>query len=175
MPKELDTLDRIEQMNSVVAAHLKGDNATAIARETGMKRAQVLEYLEEWKQLAQNNKTIQARAAEALTGMDEHYSMIIRELWGVLEEADMNNDLKTKTAVLKNLADVEGKRVDLLQKAGLLDNQQIGDEVLEMEKKHQILIGILREVTSDCPHCKVEVARRLTRVTGEAETIVVPN
>lgn len=175
MPKELDTLDRIDQMNSVVAAHLKGDNATVIARNTGMKRAQVLEYIEEWKQLASNNKTIQARASEALTSMDEHYSMIIRELWGVLEEADMNNDLKTKTSVLKNLADIEGKRVDLLQKAGLLDNQQIGDEVVEMERKHEILIGILREVTSECPHCKVEVARRLSRVTDKTETIVVPN
>lgn len=173
MPKELDTLDRIEQMNTVVAQLLKGDNATNIAKNTGLKRAQVIEYIDEWKQLAQNNKTIQSRAYEALTGMDEHYSMIIRELWGVLEEADMNNDLKTKNSVLKNLADIEGKRVDLLQKAGLLDSQQVGNEVIEMEKKHEILIGILREVTSDCPHCKVEVARRLSRVTGETETIVV--
>lgn len=173
MPKELDTLDRIEQMNTVVAQLLKGDNATAIAKSTGLKRAQVIEYIDEWKQLAQNNKTIQSRAYEALTGMDEHYSMIIRELWGVLEEADMNNDLRTKTTVLKNLADIEGKRVDLLQKAGLLDTQQMGDEVIEMERKHEILITILREVTSDCPHCKVEVARRLSRVTGQTETIVV--
>lgn len=173
MPKELDTLDRIEQMNTVVAQLLKGDNATAIAKNTGLKRAQVIEYIDEWKLLAQNNKTIQSRAYEALTGMDEHYSMIIRELWGVLEEADMNNDLRTKTTVLKNLADIEGKRVDLLQKAGLLDTQQMGDEVIEMERKHEILITILREVTSDCPHCKVEVARRLSRVTGKAETIVV--
>jgi hypothetical protein len=160
-------------MNTVVAQLLKGDNATAIAKNTGLKRAQVIEYIDEWKQLAQNNKTIQSRAYEALTGMDEHYSMIIRELWGVLEEADMNNDLRTKTTVLKNLADIEGKRVDLLQKAGLLDTQQMGDEVIEMERKHEILITILREVTSDCPHCKVEVARRLSRVTGKAETIVV--
>lgn len=175
MPKELDTLDRIEQMNTVVAAHLKGDNATAIARSTGMKRAQVIEYIDEWKLIAQNNKAIQARATEALTGMDEHYNMIIRELWEVLEEADMNNDLKTKTTVLKNLADVEGKRVDLLQKAGLIDSQHAGEEVIEMERKHEILIGILREVTSECPHCKVEVARRLSKVTDKTETIVVPN
>lgn len=173
MPKELDTLDRIEQMNTVVAALLKGDNATGIAKSTGLKRAQVIEYIDEWKALAQNNKTIQSRAYEALTGMDEHYSMIIRELWGVLEEADMNNDLRTKTSVLKSLADIEGKRVDLLQKAGLLDNQQMGDDVVEMERKHEILISILRDVTSDCAHCKVEVARRLSRATGKAETIVV--
>ena len=53
--------------------------------------------------------------------------------------------------------------------------KQIGDEVVEMERKHEILIGILREVTSECSHCKVEVARRLSRVTDKTETIVVPN
>ncbi|AXH69623.1 hypothetical protein HWB79_gp189 [Streptomyces phage LukeCage] len=174
MPKELAEIDRIERMNEVVTAYLKGDNPTQIAKITGLKRAEVLEYIEEWRVVAQNNKTIQARATEALTSMDEHYNMIIRELWETMEQADLNNDFKLKATVLKSLADVEGKRVDLLQKAGLLDNQQIGDEVVEMEKKHEILIGILREVTSDCPHCKVEVARRLSRVTGKTETIVVP-
>jgi small nuclear ribonucleoprotein (snRNP)-like protein len=174
LPKELAEIDRIERMNEVVTAYLKGDNPTQIAKITGLKRAEVLEYIEEWRVVAQNNKTIQARATEALTSMDEHYNMIIRELWETMEQADLNNDFKLKATVLKSLADVEGKRVDLLQKAGLLDNQQIGDEVVEMEKKHEILIGILREVTSDCPHCKVEVARRLSRVTGKTETIVVP-
>ncbi|AXH67279.1 hypothetical protein SEA_WOFFORD_97 [Streptomyces phage Wofford] len=173
MPKELEQIDRIERMNDVVTAHLKGDNPTQIAKLTGLKRAEVLQYLDEWKSIAQNNKTIQARAQEAITSMDEHYNMIIRELWETMEQADLNNDLKTKASVLKSLADVEGKRVDLLQKAGLLDNQQIGDEVAEMEKKHEILINILRDVTSDCPHCKVEVARRLSTVTGQTETIVV--
>jgi len=174
LPKELEQIDRIERMNDVVTAYLKGDNPTQIAKITGLKRAEVLEYIEEWRVVAQNNKTIQARATEALTSMDEHYNMIIRELWETMEQADLNNDFKLKATVLKALADVEGKRVDLLQKAGLLDNQQIGDEVIEMEKKHEILIGILREVTSDCPHCKVEVARRLSSVTGKTETIVVP-
>jgi hypothetical protein len=158
-------------MNQVVQAHLKGDNPTQIARITGFKRVEVLRYLEEWQDIARNDKTIKARAQEALTSMDEHYAMIIRELWETLEQADMNNDLRTKTSILKNLADIEGKRVDLLQKAGLLDNQDLGNEVVEMERKHEILISILREVTSDCPNCKTEVARRLSQVTGQTETI----
>ena len=35
----------------------------------------------------------------------------------------------------------------------------------------QILMGILREVTGKCNHCKVEVARRLSQVAGKAEPI----
>lgn len=173
MPKELMPVERIERMNEVVTALLKGGNPTQIARDLGLKRGEVVQYIEEWKSVAQNNKYIQGRAQEALNGMDEHYALIIKELWSSVSEADMADDYKAKATILKGIADVEGKRVDLLQKAGLLNNTEIGDEVLEMERKQQILIGILREVTADCPHCKVEVARRLSQVTGKAETIVV--
>jgi hypothetical protein len=165
--------ERLERMNDVVTAHLKGDNPTQIAKNLGLKRADVVTYLDEWKSLAQNNKFIQARAQEALNGMDEHYALIIKELWGSVSEADLADDYKAKATILKGIADVEGKRVDLLQKAGLLNATEIGEEVIEMERKQEILIGILREVTSDCPHCRVEVARRLSEVTGKAETIIV--
>lgn len=173
MSKDLEPIDRIERMNDVVSAHLKGDNPTQIAKVTGMKRAEVIEYLDEWKAIAQNSKTIQARAYEALTSMDEHYNMIIRELWETAEQADLADDYKVKSSVLKNLADVESKRVDLLQKAGLIDNEEASREVEDMRQKHEVLINILREVTADCPHCKMEVAKRLSQVTGKTETIVV--
>ena len=32
-------------------------------------------------------------------------------------------------------------------------------------------MGILRDVTSNCNHCKFEVARRLTEVTGKVEPV----
>ncbi len=172
MPKELMPTERLEKMNDVVTAHLKGDNPTQIAKNLGYKRAEVVQYIEEWKQYAHNNKAIQARAQEAVAGMDEHFAVIIRELWESVTQADMNDDYKSKATILKGIADVEGKRVDLLQKAGLLDNSSMGEEVLEMERKQNILIQILREVTADCPHCKVEVARRLSEVTGRVEAIV---
>jgi hypothetical protein len=172
LSKELMPTERMERMNEIVTAHLKGENPTEIAKSFGYKRAEVVGYIDEWKQYAQNNKAIQARAQEAVAGMDNHFAIIIKELWESVSQADINDDYKAKASILKGIADVEGKRVDLLQKAGLLDNSSMGEEVLEMERKQKILIQILREVTSDCPHCKVEVARRLSEVTGRVEAIV---
>jgi hypothetical protein len=36
-----------------------------------------------------------------------------------------------------------------------------------------MLVGILKEVTSTCNHCKVEVAKRLSQITGLVEPIVI--
>jgi len=47
----------------------------------------------------------------------------------------------------------------------------LADELLETERKQEILMSILKEVTSDCSHCKVEVAKRLSEVTGKVEPI----
>ncbi len=104
----------------------------------------------------------------------QHYSMIISRLWETVEQADKNDDYKTKNSVLKNVADIEAKKIDMLQKAGLYDDASIGDEIAEMEEKQAILISILKEVTSTCEHCKYEVARRLSRVTGKPEPVDIP-
>lgn len=173
MAKELQLLDRIEQMNSVVELYLKGDNATSIARVTGIRRADVLGYIDEYREIAKNDEETKSRAREALHSADEHINMIISRSWETVEQADTAGDIRTKASVLKNLADIEGKRVEMLQKAGMYDDAALGDELAEQEEKMQMLIAILKEVTSECEHCKVEVARRLTRITGKTEPIVI--
>jgi hypothetical protein len=69
------------------------------------------------------------------------------------------------------IADVEQKRIDMLQKAGLLENNEMSAQLLETERKQEILMSILKEVTSECNHCKMEVAKRLSEVTGKVEPI----
>jgi hypothetical protein len=36
-----------------------------------------------------------------------------------------------------------------------------------------MLVGILKEVTSSCNHCKIEVAKRLSQITGIVEPIII--
>jgi hypothetical protein len=61
--------------------------------------------------------------------------------------------------------------MEMLQKAGLLDNEEIGARIAESEEKQEILVGILRDVTSKCPNCRKEVASRLSRISGTVEPI----
>jgi hypothetical protein len=174
MAKEIELLDRYEQINAVAQLYIKGTtNPTFIARELGVKRAQAIELIEEWREIARGNDDIRRQAQEALQAGIQHYSIITERFWETVEQADVAADYKTKNSVLKNLADVEAKKIDMLQKAGLYDDAAIGDELAEMEEKQAILISILKEVTSNCDHCKFEVARRLSKVTGKTEPVTV--
>lgn len=172
MSNELDVIDRYDLINKVATIYHKGNtNPTAIAKELGLKRAEVLSLIEEWKDIARNDTDVRAQAAEVLQAVIQHYAMLIAEGWSTIEQADTASDLKTKATLIKAIADIEAKKVDMLQKAGLYDDAALGDELAEMEEKQQILIGILKDVTSNCDNCKFEVARRLSRVTGKTEPI----
>jgi hypothetical protein len=173
MDKELEVAGKFDQMNKVVEELLKGNTPTSIARSLELTRVQVENHIKTWKEMVHDNSAIRERAKEALAGADEHYSMLIKEAWRTLEQADAQDALPVKTQALKLIADIEGKRIEMLNKAGVLENSDIGDQILESEKKQQILVDILRDVTANCDHCKWEVAKRLQDVTGQVEAVRV--
>lgn len=167
---ELELADRWERINRVVEVFLKGTtNVSSIAKQTGFKRTEVQDYLNEWRNVVHSDRLIQNRAREALAGADQHYSMLIEEAWDVVRQADQTQQLGQKTSGLKLIADVQQKQIDMLQKAGLIENNEIADQILETERKQELLVKILKEVVSDCDHCKKEVFSRLSEVTGKAE------
>lgn len=168
---ELEIADSFEKMNRVVAEMLKGNNPSVIAKNLDIPRTQVLELIDQWKNIVHLDNRIQDRAKEALSAADQHYAMIIKEAWDTVEEAGVNSQLNIKAQALKLIADVEGKRIDMLQKAGLLENTDIGNQIIETERKQKILIDILKDVSSRCESCKIEVAKRISEVTGKVEAI----
>jgi hypothetical protein len=170
---DLEPLDHFDQMNKVVERLLMGSNPTDIARELGLKRVAVLDFIDEWKSLVRSDNGVRERAKEALAGADQHYAMIINRAWETVDQADSNQQYNIKTQALKLIADTEQKRMDMLHKAGVLEDNELANEVLEMERKQDILVKILKEVTADCDRCRVEVARRLSQVTDRAEEIKV--
>ena len=61
----------------------------------------------------------------------------------------------------------------MLQAVGVLENNEMAAQILENERKQEMLVGILKEVTSTCSHCKIEVAKRLSQITGIVEPIII--
>jgi hypothetical protein len=45
--------------------------------------------------------------------------------------------------------------------------------IAETEHKQEILVKILKEVTASCPKCKMDVARRLSQISGVVEPIEI--
>jgi len=169
----VEVAGQFDQMNKVVEELLKGSTASQIARSLDLTRVQVDNHIATWKEMVQDNSAIKARAKEALAGADEHYSMLIKEAWRTLEQADMQDALPVKGQMIKAIADIEAKRIEMLNKAGVLENNDMADQILESERKQEILVSILRDVTSSCEHCKWEVSKRLSQVTGQVEAVVV--
>lgn len=169
---EVELADRWERINQVVAEFLRGNtNPTNIASSTGLKRAEVIDYLNEWRTVIHSDRQIQMRAREALSGADQHYSMLIKEAWAVVEEADRTGQLPQKTAALKLIADIQQKQMDMLQKAGVLDNNEMAEKIIETEEKQQVVVDIIRDVVSQCTKCKPLVFSRLSSVSGQAEEL----
>ena len=170
---EIELADHYDRMNKVVEELLKGNNPTTIASLTGFKRAEVVELIDEWKSVVHNDTSSRERAKEAISGADQHYAMLIKEAWKTVEDADQAGQLSVKAGALKLIADIETKRIAMLQSIGVLENTQIASQIAETERKQEILVGILKEVTSGCSKCKMDVAKRLSQITGIVEAVVI--
>ena len=170
---EIELADHFDRMNMVVSELLKGNNPSQIAAITGLKRAEVIELVDEWKTVVHNDVAARERAKEAISGADQHYAMLIKEAWKTVEDADQAGQLNVKATSLKLIADIEGKRIGMLQEVGLLDNAELATQLADTERKQDILIKILKEVTATCPKCKMDVAKRLSQITGVVEPIEI--
>ena len=173
MDNALEVAGQFDQMNKVVEELLKGNTVNQIAKTLNLTRVQVENHVNTWKSMVHDSTAIRERAKEALAGADEHYNLLIKEAWDVINEAGVAAELGVKNAAIKLVADIEAKRIDMLNKAGVLEDSSVADQILESERKQEILVNILRDVTSSCDKCKWEVAKRLSEVTGQVEAVVV--
>jgi len=170
---EQDLISHLDQVNKVVGEYLKGSDPTKISKELAIPRQKVVAYLDEWKAMAADNAAIRARAKEALVVADTHYSKLIEKAYEVIDEATTVANLAAKTAAIKLVMDLESRRIDMLQKAGLLENKELAEEMIEIENRQQVLIGILKDIASEHPEVRDKIMRRLSEATKPGETVTI--
>ena len=173
MQSEEQLTQHLDKVNKVVGEYLKGSDPTKISKQLDIPRTKVVQYLTEWKQMASANDTIRARAREALAAADEHYSRLITQTYDVIDEATTIGDLRAKNTSIKLVMDIESKRIEMLQKAGLLENKELAEEMMEIERKQDILKQILMDIASEHPEIRDKVMSRLSEVAKSGETITV--
>jgi hypothetical protein len=173
MSTEIDLVKHLDEMNTVVAEYLKGSDPTKIAKQLTMPRTKVVELLNEWKVMASANDAIRARAKDALVGADAHYTKLIQQAYEVIEDATTTANLNAKTTAIKLVMDIEAKRIDMLQKAGLLENKELAEEMVEIEKRQEVLMNILRDIASEHPEIRDLIMQRLSAIAKDGEVITV--
>lgn len=180
--ERIDESKRFAEMHDVVQLYIKNVNPTKIARELGLRRVDVLKHIEDWKATAVGSQAMKDRVDELITTMDEHYSMLIQKAYEIIEEVDRPLDederrketmtrsqmLSQKKGALDLIAKLEKDRIDILQKSGLLEAADLGDELAAMEEQKQMLIHILSEEL--CDHCKPKV---MARISGQSQQVTV--
>lgn len=173
MSIEQQTIEHLDQVNKVVAKYLEGNDETKISKELAIPRQKVVAYLNEWKQMASNNAAIRERAREALVAADTHYNKLIGQAYEVIDEATTTANLSAKTTAIKLVLDIESRRIDMLQKAGLLENKELAEEMMEIENRQEILVNILKDIASEHPDIRDKIMRRLSAASKEQEVITV--
>jgi hypothetical protein len=173
MSTEDNLIEHLDKVNKVVEEYLKGSEATQISKELDIPRQKVVTYINEWKQMASDNAAIRARAKEALVGADTHYNKLINKAYEVIDDATTTANLSAKTAAIKLVLDIEARRIDMLQKAGLLENKELAEEMLEIERKQEVLVNSLKDIASEYPQIRDEIMRRLSSVSKDKEVITI--
>lgn len=170
---EIELVERFDKMNKVVEQLLMGNNPTQISKQLDIPRKDVLELIDEWKSLVHNDQNARERAKEAVAGADQHYAMLIKEAWKTVDDADQAGQLNVKATTLKLIADIEAKRIAMLQQLGLLDNAELAGHLAETERKQDILVGILKDIASEYPQVRDEIMRRLSKISNRVEEVTV--
>ena len=173
MSIEQKTVAHLDQMNNVVSKYLEGNDETRISKQLSIPRQKVVAFLTEWRSMAANNAAIRDRAREALVAADTHYNKLIGQAYEVIDEATTTANLPAKNSAIKLVLDIETRRIDMLQKAGLLENKELAEEMMEIENRQQILMNILRDIATEHPEIRDKIMRRLSDAAKDTEVITV--
>jgi len=170
---ELDLAERYQRQNKVIELHLEGHSPNVIAKKLNYKYKEVVDHIGEFNEIAKSDEMLRERGREMVHDYDESINRVQREMWRLAQDSEDAGDLKTRGTVLKAIADTQAKRVEVLQKSGVLADNKIVEEMAATEEKMRALTEIVREVSRHCDNCRVEIARKLSMLAGQAEEIVV--
>lgn len=167
--------DAFKQVEKVANHMLKGHSEFKTARDLGMKVVEVKALWNQYKELLERDTFARDAARDYLNLMVVQYDELIVGLHANLKDLDtLEYDVQTsnqRVSTARAIADMQAKRVDAMQKAGLLDQGDLGDELAEREKQEAALVDILRNDL--CENCTAVVAHKLQKITGKVEATQV--
>lgn len=155
-------------MEAVVENRLQGLNPTEIAKKMNIPRGRVLSHLENWNQFVEHDLDIKKRAKQVLATADQHYDKLMKEAWDAIENAKVGT-VKDHVAAIGLAHTIEKTRVGLYQQAGINADDSLAAEMLETQRKQELLIDALKKL---CPNCRKAVAQELSEVTNKTTELV---
>lgn len=163
--KDLEDADYFKKQNAVVDDFLKGNtNYTDLARKHKINRAEAIQMMDEWKNFVKSDKSFKEMGRERLHEMDRHYGIIVKEMWDSHQDLKDSGEFHKAATVLKMISEVEAKRQDALQKAGMYDDGELADMVMENERKTEAISTFLTELIEEHPNLRGKVVEALRKI-----------
>lgn len=162
---ELKETEYFKKQNDVVDDFLRGiTEPTALAKAHGITRADAIVMLDEWRDFVRSDKSFKEMGRERLHEMDRHYALLIKDGHETIQELKDGGSWDKVGAALKVVADIEHKRQDALQKAGMYDDGELADMLIENERKTEEISKFLLELVEDEPHLKNRIIDALKKI-----------
>lgn len=171
MSTELDIIRQAEKESQVISLYASTYDISYIIKQTGLKKSQIEEILRSYKKYAMQDKVLREMSRETVIKTKLHYDQLIQKMYDAVNVANDCGDYKSEMQGLKAIADIEKQRVDFMQKAGMLADNEIGDQIVESERKQQVIIDILKDISKQYPKIGLEIQERLKEVTGVLEGV----
>lgn len=172
--QELEPTEHYEKVNGVVELFVKGYKVKEIASRLGHTEKDVRVMIEDWKQVVSNDPYIRARALDTVNEAIEHYSSIKERAWNLADRALADEDRRSELAGLKLAGEIEKSKFDMLKQAGVMQDEDILDKVLEIEEQKEKVVALLRDLGPKlCERDRRMVAEELSKLSGTPERIHV--
>lgn len=172
---KLTDLERWKKMEEVAELKFQGLGDLTVARQLNLKMAQVKELHKDYRETLAKDSESRDRARDQLNLMVRHYDLLIKKLYDLIDELEQENLTAAVAAqrlgAVKQIGEFESRRVELMQRAGVLDANDLGDELAKMEEQRDVILDVLRHEL--CPACRAKVMQRITAVSNQAEVVVV--
>lgn len=155
-------------MEDVIEEYHRNPNETQIAKKLNIPRKEVMALIADYRAALSNDGQARDAARDHLNMMSKHYDVLIKKFYDLIDDIDdlsFNHQVAgQKKDALKAIAELEAKRVDTYQKAGMLESADLGDELAEREEREAIIIDILEHDL--CPVCQNNISFKLASLTG---------
>lgn len=166
MTIDIVTSDAWEHVEKVADLHVQGLSPYTIAKRLSIKVVEAKAAIETWETVIANDLDSRDAARDYLNRLVSHFDKLIEKSYENLENLEMLDFGAVVSAqinaTLKNISEYEAKRVDLLQKAGMFDGQELGDEITRLEEQRDMVLHILRNEL--CPECQAHVKDKIRAV-----------
>lgn len=179
--EKIGTLEKANLIQEIAEEVMKGKKPSQIAAEKQISVPTVRAYLSEWEEYVKTTSIqdpeLFDRVLENSLKFIENYDLMLKNAWEVHDEARDNAVSASRLQALKVIQEVTAQKARFYQLLGPRQDNNFMEKAKRAERVNELLSNIIRDVVSDCEHCRPMVWDNLQQafsMIGKEEPRALP-